>query len=134
MKIGVVTNDGRTISPHFGMARFYAVFDIEDGVIKGKEMRPKAWHEHTAGKRPGRDSTARGGGMHHDGNQRSTHHEMLSNIGDCEALVAKGMGRPMYEAILEAGIKPYVTSLGLAEEAVLAYAKGTLDNQERRLH
>jgi hypothetical protein len=30
MKIGVVTNDGRTVSPpHFAMAKSYLVFEIE---------------------------------------------------------------------------------------------------------
>lgn len=128
MKIGVVTDDGRTISPHFGMAKFYLVFEVEDGVVKGKEMRPKAWHSHGGVEPTG------GGGMHHGGNEQSAHGEMLSNIRDCEALIARGMGRPMYESILEIGIKPYVTEFAVAEEAVSAYVKGTLDNQTRKLH
>lgn len=103
------------------MAKSYLVFELENGVIKSRETRPKAWHEH-------------GSGAHHGGNEQATHTEMLSKIRDCEALIAGGMGRPMYEAILEAGIKPYVTDLSSAEEAVLAYARGTLDNQTQTLH
>ena len=136
MKVGVVTDDGKTISPHFGVAKNYVVFDIEDGKVKAKETRPKAWHEHGAGEHPDREGGEHHGGVgtHRGASEHSTHGEMLSNVRDCEALVARGMGRPMYEAILGAGIKPYITELPLAEEAALAYAKGTLDNQTRKLH
>ena len=34
MKVGVVTDDGKTVSPHFGMAQYYLVYEIENGVIK----------------------------------------------------------------------------------------------------
>ena len=123
MKIGVVTNDGRTIQAHFGMAQFYLVFEIEGGVIKGREMRPKAWHRRHGGEHS--DS----GVMPEGGDEHPGHGEMLSNVRDCEALVARGMGRPMYDAILQMGIKPYVTNIAIAEEAVGAYINGTLDNQ-----
>lgn len=123
IRIGVVTNDGRTVSPHFGMAQFYLVFEIEGGVIKGKEMRPKAWHWHHGGERTD------GGVTHEGGDEHPGHGEMLSNVRDCEALVARGMGRPMYDAIRQMGIKPYVTTIAFTEEAVVAYINGTLDNQ-----
>jgi len=121
MKIGVVTDDGRTVSPHFGMAKFYLVFEIEGGVIKGKEMRPKAWHQHHGG---GHDV----GGVADEGEAHSGHGEMLSNVRDCEALVARGMGRPMHDAIVRMGIRPYVTRLATAEEVAGAYIDGTLDD------
>ena len=36
-KIAVVTDDMSTISPHFGMARHYLVYEVEAGEIVGKE-------------------------------------------------------------------------------------------------
>ena len=124
MKVGVVTNDGRTVTPHFGMARFYVVFEIEGGAIKGKELRKKAWHMHQGG---GGAEISFG---HEGGGERPGHEDMLSNVRDCEALISRGMGRPMYAAILQTGIKPYVTKIAIAEDAVAAYVNGTLDNQQ----
>ena len=40
----------------------------------------------------------------------------------------------MYSAIKQLGIKPYVTSTAIADDAVQEYIKGTLDNHAERLH
>jgi predicted Fe-Mo cluster-binding NifX family protein len=122
IKIGVATDDGKTVSPHFGMAHFYLVFEIEDGVIKGKEMRPKKWHQHHGEGRSDGGTTREGGSDHHG------HGEMLSNVTDCKALIAGGMGQPMHDAILQLGIKPYLTDIAGAEDAVKAYLDGTADD------
>jgi len=42
VKIAIVTDDGQSISAHFGRARAYAVITVEDGVVVGREIRPKA--------------------------------------------------------------------------------------------
>ncbi len=122
MKIGIVTDDGVSVSPHFGMSKHYLVVEIENGVVKGKEMRTKASHQPERGM------------PHHAGNEGSLHHDMLSNVRDCQALVARGMGRPMYESILRAGIKPYITGRANIDEVVQAFIDGTLDNLVERLH
>ena len=33
MKIAAVTDDGKTISAHFGRARYYVVVTVEDGKV-----------------------------------------------------------------------------------------------------
>ena len=123
IKIGVATDDGETVSPHFGMAAFYLVLEIEDGSIKSKELRPKKSHQHHGEGHSDAGTMREGGGEHH------SHAEMLSNVTDCEALIARGMGRPMFDSILQMGIKPYVTKIATAEEVANAYIDGTLDNQ-----
>jgi predicted Fe-Mo cluster-binding NifX family protein len=127
MKIGVVTDDGQTISAHFGRAQFYLVYEIVDGKVKGKEMSPKASHLH-----PGLGPHAEG--PQHGLGETSLHSNMLSNVTDCEALIARGMGWGMYEAIKEAGIKPYLTETVSADQAVEAYVKGSLSDHPERLH
>ena len=119
MKVGVVTDDGKTVSPHFGMAQYYLVYEIENGVIKNKELRRKTSHQHGEG--------------HHEG-ESSLHDTMLSTVRDCEALVTRGMGQPMYEAITQSGIKPILTQERYTDEAVGAYIKGTLDNHPEMVH
>ena len=131
MKVAVVVNDdGKTISQHFGMARYYQVYEIQDGVIKGSERRPKAGH-HVEGASHQNEVV----GIHgHDHGDAATHNLMLSNIADCEVLIARGMGQGAFDAMKEAGLKPFITDIEFADEAVRAYVDGKLDSHTERLH
>jgi len=123
MKAAVVSDDLQTVSAHFGMAHHYLVYDIEGGVVKGREVRDKVGH---------------GQGMHHheqDGAAESRlHSNMLANVSDCQAIIAAGMGTPMYTSIVSAGMKAYITRIRNADDAVKALAEGTLDNHPELLH
>ena len=46
MKVAVVTDDNRTISPHFGRAQYFLVYEIQDGKVMSKETREKSSHNH----------------------------------------------------------------------------------------
>lgn len=125
-KVAIATDDKKTVSPHFGGALYYLVYDIQGAVIKKREVRKKASHD--AGMMGHHDSHHAAPGM------ASMHESMLSNVRDCEALVAGGMGRPMYEAIERAGIRPFITQKQRADEAVQSFIDGTLDNNTELLH
>jgi predicted Fe-Mo cluster-binding NifX family protein len=130
MRVAIVTDDSKTISQHFGMAKYYQVFEIQDGVIKGSERRPKAGHHGE-----GTSHHKEGEGIHsHDHGDPAIHNSMLSNIADCEVLIARGMGQGAFEAMNEAGLKPFITDIESADEAVRAYIKGKLDSHTERLH
>jgi len=131
MKVAVVTDDGKTISQHFGRAMFYKVYEIKDGVVVGSEQRPKAGHHGQAGEHHHEYGAGPHGINHAD---EVTHNSMLANISDCEALIARGMGWGAHDAIERAGLKAYITDTADADEAVKAYAKGSLDNHAERLH
>ena len=44
MKIAVISEDGTTISQHFGRAPYYVVVTAEDGEVVDKEKRDKPGH------------------------------------------------------------------------------------------
>ena len=44
MKIAAITDDGVTISQHFGRAPYYLVYTVEDGEIVDRELREKLGH------------------------------------------------------------------------------------------
>ena len=44
MKIAAITDDGNTISQHFGRAQYYLVATVENGQIVNREMRNKLGH------------------------------------------------------------------------------------------
>jgi predicted Fe-Mo cluster-binding NifX family protein len=128
MKIAIVTDDGETISAHFGRARAYLAITVEDGSIVHREMRPKS-APHLDGARHAGDDESHDGPAAH-----ARHDEMIAPIADCAYLVARGMGRGAYDRISAAGIRPVVTDLVDPDEASLACAAGRITDLVDRLH
>ena len=126
MKVGVVSDDDKTISAHFGMARYYIVYEIQNDAVVNTEIRPKASHRHNELMHPGVSDNPT--------SEANFHETVLSNVKDCEAIITRGMGYGMYSSMTQAGIKPFVTDIPLADNAVQEYIKGTLVNHLGRLH
>jgi predicted Fe-Mo cluster-binding NifX family protein len=126
MKVGVVSDDDKTVSAHFGMARHYIIFDIQNGAVMKTEIRPKASHRH--------DEVMHLGVSDNPSSEANFHETVLSNVKDCEAIITRGMGYGMYSSMTQAGIKAFVTDIPLADDAVQEYIKGTLVNHLERLH
>lgn len=132
MKIAAVTDDGKTISMHFGRAEYYLVCTIEDGQIAERELREKMGHRHFAGHGHEEKHDPRGHGFGKGAADRHT--GMIASITDCEALLVRGMGRGAYIALEEANIRPIVTDIELIEEAVQAYVDGDIVDHTDKLH
>ena len=132
MKIAVVSDDGVTVSQHFGRAEMYVVLTIEDGQIVAEETRPKLGHG-VFMSQPHADLDAQGRHGFGAGAQ-SRHHQMAEAIGDCQALIAGGMGWGARESLAQLGIDVVVTDLKVARDAALRHARGDLPNLVERLH
>ena len=132
MKIAVITDDGKTISQHFGRAPFYQVFTIEEGKITNREMRDKLGHNQFGSESHGNHSHDAGHG--NDSHTHSKHVSMAEAIADCEALLCGGMGMGAYESMRELNIKPVVTDLNDIDTAVQAYIDGKLIDHTELLH
>jgi predicted Fe-Mo cluster-binding NifX family protein len=134
MKIAVITDDGETISQHFGRARYYRVFTIEDGKITGSEMREKMGHHNFAeeGHDHAHEHDPRGSGFGTGADHR--HAQMAEAITDCEAIIVRGMGRGAYLSMESANIKPVVSDIPMIEDAVQAYIDGTIVDHTEKLH
>lgn len=154
MKIAVITDDEHRISAHFGRARYFMVYTVEDGEILTRELRDKAGHDHFVAEQDvhvdhGGDATehhehhhehhehhgrhdARGHGFGHGAGQR--HASMLESIQDCDVLLARGMGQGAYIALQQANIVPITTELKLIEEAVQAFLAGEIVDRPERRH
>jgi predicted Fe-Mo cluster-binding NifX family protein len=131
MKIAVITDDGKTISQHFGRAPFYMVLDIEGGQIVKREMRDKMGHN---------QFSAVGPEEHHheqhglDDAAHNKHAMMAGSIADCQAVVCGGMGMGAYESMRRMNIQPIVTDLQDIEAAAQAYIDGKLVDHTEKLH
>ncbi len=122
MKIAAVTQNGKTLASHFGMAPFYHVFTVEDGQIVADVQVDKYHHE----AHPEHDSN-------NDGHHGHDHAEFFTPISDCQVLLCGGMGEPAYQRALAAGLEVVMTG-GLIEDAVQLYLSGQLSSDPRRIH
>jgi predicted Fe-Mo cluster-binding NifX family protein len=131
MKIAAITEDGKTISHHFGRAPYYLVVTIENGEIVDRELREKLGHSHFANEshndEPG---TPHGFGA----DAQDKHMRMAQAITECEALLCQGMGAGAYYSMQQAGIRPIVTDIESIDEAVQAYVDGKIVDHTEKLH
>ena len=134
MKIAAVSEDGVTISQHFGRAPFYVVVTVEDGKIVAREKRDKMGHNHFSGEthEESHGEDPRGHGF--DPAAQNRHARMVTAIADCEVLLARGMGAGAYESMKQANIRPLVTDVANIDEAVQAYLAGSLKDHVEKLH
>lgn len=117
MKIAVASDDGKTISAHFGRTRGFVIFEIEDGEIKSREYLPNTFTGHARGLHESE--------LHH---HYSRHADIIENLRDCKAVISHGMGRRLYEDLTSAGIEVYVTDETDVDKAIDLYLKGQLRN------
>jgi predicted Fe-Mo cluster-binding NifX family protein len=135
MKIAAVSEDGVTISQHFGRAPYYVVVTVKDGKVVSQETRDKMGHAHFGGEsheHEAHGADSRGHGF--DPAAQSRHARMAEAITDCQVLLARGMGAGAYYSLEEAGIRPMVTDVANINEAVQAYLDGRLVDHRERLH
>ena len=133
MKIALITDDGKSISQHFGRAPYYLVISLEDGKEVNRELRPKLGHnqfqhaeehaEHAHGHEHGQDEAS-----------HQKHASMAETIQDCAVLICGGMGYGAYESMRRLNIQPLVTDLRDIEEAVRAFTAGQLSDHPEKLH
>jgi predicted Fe-Mo cluster-binding NifX family protein len=132
VKLAAITDDGKTLSRHFGRARYFLVVTVEEGKIVGQELRPKTGHhslephEATAHENPGPHGF--------DPASRGRHAEMLAAIADCQAVLAGGMGQGMYLNLQQVGIRPVLTELRDIPEAFRTFVEGRLAERPERVH
>jgi len=132
MKIAAISEDGTTVSQHFGRAPLYVVLTVEDGRIVNKETRNKAGHHTFAAHH---DAPMAPGERHgYDAGSQAKHRSMAEAIADCQVLLAGGMGWGAYESLKSYNIEPVVTDVEDIDEAARLYLAGRLANLMDRLH
>ena len=132
MKIACITDDGNTISQHFGRAQYFLVLTIEEGKIVNREKRAKMGHNQFQGAPHVEEPHTEGHGM--DSASHDKHISMADAIADCEVLICGGMGTGAYESMRRLNIRPIVTDLSDIEAAAQAFINGTLVDHTEFLH
>ena len=135
IKIASVSDDGYTISPHFGRASKYIIMTIDGDLITKREVRDKVGHrdfqqEGSHNHKHRDDPRGRGFGTH----SAEKHRRMFANISDCQVLLSRGMGQGAYRGLQELGIRPIITDMADIDIAVQAVMDGSIEDHTERLH
>jgi predicted Fe-Mo cluster-binding NifX family protein len=131
VKIAIATDDGRTVSLHFGRAAHYAVLTVENGLVVERELRDK-FSPHGSGIGAHEERETGPHGVSPASNAR--HDRMAAAIADCSAVICGGMGQGAYSRMTVHGIRPIVTDLRDVDEAAIECAAGRIMDHVERLH
>ena len=130
MKIAFVTDDGETITQHFGRAGKYLVVVVEKGKEVSRDLRSKLEHtyfrkeEHDHKDTPDHDSPA----------AHNKHVQMMTAIEDCDVVVCGGMGRGAFQSIVSLGKKVFMTNTSNINDALKGYLAGELVDMSDLVH
>jgi predicted Fe-Mo cluster-binding NifX family protein len=122
--LAFVTDDGTTVSSHFGRALYYEVVTIRNGAITDRKRLEKAAHH----------ASAHGATGGHDADPGHKHAQMTAPLDGVNVLVARGMGLGAHQHLLSLGIEPLLTDLHTIDEGIENYLAGTLTNNPARVH
>ena len=134
IRIAAVSEDGVTISQHFGRAPIYVVVSVEGGRLLSRETRDKLGHAQFAAEAPEAPHEADPRGHGFDPVAQDRHGRMVAAIADCQVLLVRGMGAGAFANVQQAGIEPIVTDVEDIDTAVESYLAGTLQNHVQKLH
>lgn len=132
MKIAAITDNGKTISQHFGRAQYYLVAKVENRQIVSRDLREKLGHAQFADQPHAEEIPGQPHIM--DAASHNKHVQMVEAITDCETLLCRSMGMGANECMKTRGIRPVGTDIASNDEAVMAYIEGKIVDQVERLH
>jgi predicted Fe-Mo cluster-binding NifX family protein len=120
MRIAVATDDGVSISQHFGRSAGFIIFEVEGTQVSNLEMRANRHTPHAQG-------LCQGQHPHQQGHNHS-HGGIVGLLRDCQAVLCGGMGAGAAQALRQQGIKPIVLACPIsAEDAVSLYLSGRME-------
>ena len=119
MKIAIASDDGRTITRHFGRTKGFVIVDVEADRNFKTEFIPNTFTHHaTEG--------------HAHGQHGHSHAGILKALDGCGVVISRGMGRRLYEDLEHAGKQAFITSAEDVEQAINLYLAGTLDDDPEK--
>ncbi len=114
MRIGLPSDDMKTIAGHFGKTRGFLVFDAQGSDVAFAEYR---------------SLDPSGPSCSCEGDHGESHHDRISRaLADCDRVLAQGMGPGMHQSLIARGIDVRYTSESDPRRAiVLAAAEPATD-------
>ncbi|MEI7849423.1 MAG: NifB/NifX family molybdenum-iron cluster-binding protein [Chloroflexota bacterium] len=130
MKIALVTDDMKTISMHFGQAKYYLVFTIKNGKVIAQCSHQKLSYNDLFCQQ--QDHTHE---LHDlDAQSEINITKLVESIIDCDVLLTRGMDRALYDGMQIRCIQPIITNVQNVQEALDAYLAGEIIDHSEFLY
>jgi predicted Fe-Mo cluster-binding NifX family protein len=134
-KIAIPTDDGVTISRHFGRARAFLVVTIENGEVIHQELRELPdtgdhshhHHDHDHDHDHHHDH-------HHGMGGNPAHMAKFEYVRDCQYLIGGGMGAPAMNRLNAMGIQVALTDHRQIADLLEEVKTGQVRHNPRRVH
>ncbi len=125
MKVAIPSNDNINISAHFGRSKGFVICEIDNGQVTKREYIQNSFTGHAQGSHHHHEH----GHSHEHGHEHQhSHAGIFKAIGDCETVIAGGMGRRLYDDFMQKNIKVYVTREMNIDNAIALFINSELDN------
>lgn len=147
VRVAIPTDDGTTVAPHFGKAKYFVIAEIEGGKEKTRKLVENL-HAHgygyqnagrvgrfrSEGDKPGRyfgfGNGHRPGHGHergHEAGHGHGHDEVFTSIGNVDGVIAVRIGPHMFEELKSKKIGVYLVRLGTSvSDAIAQFMAGAL--------
>ncbi len=122
MKIAIPSNDGKTVSKHFGRSEGFIIVEIEDNKIINKAYKKNDFTGHAQGL--SHEHTAHGHGHH-------SHEGIFKALGDCSVVIAGGMGQKLYKDFQEKKVMTYLTNESDIDSVLEQFINGQLESTDQ---
>ena len=116
MKIAFSSQDGTTISAHFGSAPIYKVFEIENQKIISSEDRQNSSND---------DSSHQ---------EHAHNHNKFDLLKDCQVVIAGGMGENAFQRLSKMGISVFLVDNKNIDKTLELFLTGNLIHNPKRVH
>lgn len=121
MKVAVATDDGKVISSHFGRTKGFAIFDVDESGSIEMTYVENNFTNHALGF------------IHQDDSSHNKKHErILRALIGCNIVISNGMGRKIYEDLMNAGIRPLITDETSVEHAMNLLLNNQLEDHPEK--
>lgn len=130
MKIAIASDDEKTIAGHFGRTRGFMIYDVQDGNINGKSYILNTFTGHARGLH--QEHNHHHHGHNHGNHVQHGHAPIIEALGDCQVVISRGMGRRIYNDLMQAKKEVFITDEVTLDESVEKYIKSELvDNPDK---
>jgi predicted Fe-Mo cluster-binding NifX family protein len=116
-RIAIPSDDEIHVAPHTGRCRGFAVYDLAEGKATKVEYRLNTYTQH---------HLSHGAGEQHQHGHGHSHAGILSGLGDCQAMIAFGMGRRLVDDLYANNFRVFLADTEEVEAAALRLAAGQL--------
>ncbi len=129
MKIAIPSNDSVNITGHFGRTKGFVICEIDNNKVIKKDYVENTFTGHAKGLH---SEGEHGHHEHEHGHHGHSHAGIFNAIGDCQTVIAGGMGRRLYDEFEQKNIKVFVTRETNIDNALNLFLNNELDNNSEK--